>query len=184
GRDPGEIERRGAEAAQAGDLLLNGGSLLLAEREIAASEVRQPAGDDGFVELRAGSDPDALLVQERTFAALGEKRVVVGRIVDEAGDDRAFALERNRNGEVRNAVQEIGGAVERIDDPCVRSVGAFAAAAFLAEKAVAGARFDQFLIERFFRAPVGGGNEIRGALERDLQLFQFAEIALERARSL
>jgi len=49
---------------------------------------------------------------------------------------------------LRNAVQEVGGAVERIDDPGVRFVGAFAAAAFLAEEAVAGPRLGQFGIER------------------------------------
>ena len=59
------------------------------------------------------------------------------RIVDQAGDDRALALEPDRDGELRDAVQEIGGAVERIDDPAVGLVGAVARAAFLAEKAVA-----------------------------------------------
>ena len=36
-----------------------------------------------------------------------------------------------------NTVQKIGGAIERIDDPGVGLVGAFAAAAFFAEKAIA-----------------------------------------------
>ena len=45
---------------------------------------------------------------------------VLDRIVDDARDDLAFALERDRNREVRNAVQEVRGAVERVDDPAVR----------------------------------------------------------------
>ena len=81
-------------------------------------------------------------------------------------------------------MQEIGGAVERIDDPAVRLVGALAHAAFLAEKAVAGPRLAQFGEQRLLGAAVGGGDEIGRALERDLQLLQFAEIALERARGL
>src|SRR6185312_2608915 len=132
---------------------------------------------------RARGDADALLVEERALAALGKKHLVVGRIVDQPGDDDAVALERDRDRELWNAVQEVRGAIERIDDPRVRLVGALAAAAFLAEEAVAGTRLDQFLIERFLGAAVGGGDEIRWTLERDLQLLEFAEVALERARS-
>ena len=97
---------------------------------------------------------------------------------------RALALERDRDGELRNAVQEIGGAVERIDDPGVGLVGALALAAFLAEKAVAGPRLGQFGIQRLLGAAVGGGDEIGRALERDLQVLDLAEVALERARGL
>ena len=85
---------------------------------------------------------------------------------------------------MRDAVQEIGGAVERIDDPAVGLVGALAEAAFLAEKAVAGTRLGQLRKQRLLGAAVGGGDEIGRPLERDLQLLDFAEVALERARGL
>src|SRR5581483_8773619 len=55
-------------------------------------------------------------------------------------------------------------------------------AAFLAEEAVAGTRLAEFGVERFLRLSVGVGDEIRRALERDLQLFDFAEVALEPTR--
>ena len=129
-------------------------------------------------------DPDALVVEECAFALLGNEHFLVRRIVDQAGHHCAFALERDRDGELRNAVQEVGGAVERIDDPGVGLVGALAAAAFLAEKAVARPCLHQFGVERLFGAAIGGGDEIGRALERDLQFFQFAEVALERARGL
>ena len=79
-------------------------------------------------------------MRKAPFAALGGEQLLVGRVVDQAGDDGALALERDRDGEMRNAVQEIGGAVERIDDPAVGLVGAFMRAAFLAEKAIARTR--------------------------------------------
>ncbi len=85
---------------------------------------------------------------------------------------------------MRDAVQEIGGAVERVDDPAVGLVGAFADAAFLAEKAVAGPRLGQFLEQRLLGAAVGGGDEIRRALHRHLKFFHLTEIALEGARGL
>ena len=41
-------------------------------------------------------------------------------------------------------MQEVGGAVERIDDPDIGLVGAFARSAFLADEAVARTRLGQF----------------------------------------
>ena len=61
---------------------------------------------------------------------------------------------------------------------------ALAAAAFLAEEAVAGPRLGEFGSQRLLGPAVGGGDEIRRALERDLQVLDLAEIALERARRL
>ncbi len=45
GRNPGEVEGGGPEAAQPRDLLLDGGEFLAKERQIAPAEMRQPAGD-------------------------------------------------------------------------------------------------------------------------------------------
>src|SRR6202171_6804786 len=82
---------------------------------------------------------------------------------------------------MRNAVQEIGGAVERIDDPAMTFVGAGAGATFLAEKAVSRPRLGQFLVDDLLGAAVGGGDEIARPLERHLQMLDLAEIALEAA---
>ena len=64
-------------------------------------------------------DAQAAVVHEGAAAALGGVELVHRRIVDDAGDELALALQRDRDGEDRDAVQEIGGAVERIDDPAV-----------------------------------------------------------------
>src|ERR1700675_3855508 len=82
---------------------------------------------------------------------------------------------------MRDAVQEIGGAVERIDDPAMTRVGAGAGATFLAEKAVSRPRLGQFLVDDLLGAAVGGGDEIARPLERHLQMLDLAEIALEAA---
>ncbi len=181
GRDPGEIESGGAVTAQAGEMLLRGGDFLAPEREIAAAVMRQPAGDDGLGEPLPSGDADALVVEESALAAFGDEQVVVGGIVDEAGDDRAVALERDRHREMRNAVQKIGRAVERIDDPAMGFVGAFVRAAFLAEEAVIGPRLGELFAHDLLGALVGGGDEIARPLQRNLQLLDLAEIALEAA---
>ena len=98
--------------------------------------MRQPAGDHAFAKLAPAGDAQPLIVEEGALAALGDIEVVIGRIVDQARDHGALALQADRNRELRDAVQEIRGAVERIDDPGVALVVAFADAAFLADEAV------------------------------------------------
>src|ERR1700675_4211720 len=80
---------------------------------------------------------------------------------------------------MRDAVQEIGGAVERIDDPAMTLVGAGPGPAFFAEKAGGRPRLRQFLVDDLLGAAIGGGDEIARPLERHLQMLDLAEIALE-----
>src|SRR5581483_1782285 len=155
GRDPGEIERGGAEAAQSRHLVLQHGDLLARQRKVAAAVMWQAADDDRIDEPGAAGHAQAAVVEEGALAALGGEQLVIGGIVDEAGDDRVLALERDRDAEMRDAVQEIGGAVERVDDQAMRLVGAFVAAAFLAEKAVAGPRMAELLAQDFLGATIG-----------------------------
>ena len=81
-------------------------------------------------------------------------------------------------------MEEVGGAVERIDDPGVGRVGAVVVAAFLAEEAVAGPGLGQLGAERLLGLAVGGGDEVARPLERDLEVLDLAEVALQRAGGL
>ena len=141
--------------------------------------MRQPAGHHRLVEPLAGGDAHAPVVEEGAFAALGDEQLVVGRIVGQPGDDRAVALQRDRDRKMRNAVQEVGGAVERIDDPAMGLVGAGMRAAFLAQEAVIRPRLGKLLAHDRFGLAVGGGDEIARPLQRYLQVLDLAEIALE-----
>jgi hypothetical protein len=69
GGHPGEIERGGAEAAQAGEMILRGRDFVAPEHEIAPAVVRQPASDDGVGEPLPRGDADAPVVEESAFAA-------------------------------------------------------------------------------------------------------------------
>ena len=80
-----------------------------------------------------------------------------------------------------NAVQEIGGAVERIDDPTMGAVGAFDHAALLHEETVAGPGPGQLGIEDLLGAGIGGADEIGRPFERNLELLDLAEIARQAA---
>src|SRR5581483_5846977 len=181
GRGPGQIQRSRAETSQAGDDWLHRGQFPGAESEIAAAVMRQPAGNDAVHEPAPRRYAQALVVEKGSFAALGEKHLVVGRIVDQSRDDRSFALKRDRDCELRNAVQEIRRAVERIDDPEMGAIAALDAAAFLAEEAIARPRLGQFLAQDFFGALVRSGDEVGRPLHRYLELLHLAEVAFERA---
>src|SRR5262244_268397 len=184
GRHPGEIERGGPEPPQSGDPLLHRDVLAAREFHVAAARMRERAGDDRVGEPLARRHPQPLIVEEGPLAAFGGEQLVIGGVVDDAGDDGAFALEPDRDRKVRNSVQKIQRAVERIDDPAVSLVAAFARATLLAQKTVAGTRMLELVAQDFLGAQVGGGDEIGRPLERGLQMLDLAEIALERAARL
>ena len=143
-----------------------------------------PQATSEFGQRFARGDAHAPIVEIGALALLGDEHVVGRRIIDDAGDELALALEPDRDGENRNAVQEVGGPVERIDMPGVGLVAALDRAAFLHEKAVARTGARQFLEHDLFGAPVGGGDEIAGALDGHLQIFDLAEVALQAAPGL
>src|SRR4029077_9425908 len=62
----------------------------------------------------------AVIVEMCPGAAAGSEQLLAQRVVDYGVLETAAHLTGNRNGEYRKAVQEVGGAIERIDDPeCV-----------------------------------------------------------------
>jgi hypothetical protein len=95
----------------------------------------------------------------------------------DAGDDLALALEADGDGPMRDAVQEVGGAVERIDDPAVRAVDADDLAALFHEEAVTGARLGQLAVDHILGFVVGGADEVARPLHRHLQVLHLAEVA-------
>ena len=81
-------------------------------------------------------------------------------------------------------MEEVGGAVEGIDDPAVGGILAFQRAALLGEESVGRAGLPQFGDEGLVGAVVGGGDEIARALHGDLEVLDLAEVAGEAAAGL
>ena len=107
---------------------------------VALADMRRAGGDQRLGRILAARDAQLARarvrrVDEGAVALLRPEELVGDRLVDHAGDDLVVALEADRDGEVRHAVEEVGGAVERVDDPAVAAV-ALGLAAFLAEEAV------------------------------------------------
>ena len=143
------------------------------------AEMGDAAAEDRLRQLAAPGDPEAAIAAKRALPLLGDKHVVVGRIVDHAGHDLPVALKRNRNGEERDRVQKVGRRVERIDMPGVALVGALDPPALLHDEAVAGARLGEFRIEGLLGAIIRETDEIARPLHRHLQFADLAEIALQ-----
>src|SRR6516164_1415430 len=157
---------------------------LAREGVVVAGVIYNPANDELYTAERgkgAFLNDQRLRVEKRALAAFGGIELVIGRVIDHARDHDALARQRDRDGKLRDAVQKIGGAVERIDDPGVGFVGALARAAFLADETVARPRLGKVGVEHLFGALVGKRDEIGRPLQRNLQMLDLPEIVLQAA---
>ena len=90
-----------------------------------------------------------------------------------------LTFESDRDGEMRNRMEEVGGAVERIDDPAMALVGAGMRTAFFAQKTIVGPCFNEFRANDRLGSMIGRADEIARAFHRDLEMLDLAEIALK-----
>jgi hypothetical protein len=111
---------------------------------------------------------DWLAVAEGSLALLGDEELVAHGVVEDARDHltvgigcsaRWAMLEAHGDAENREAVGEVGGAVERIDVPAVGLVESRAGALFAVD-AVLGEGGGEAVEDELFAGAVGLGNEI------------------------
>src|SRR5262249_50098012 len=140
--------------------------------------------DHRIAELAPRGNAQPPIVDIGADAFLGPKELVAQRLVDEAGDDLAVALERDRDAPMRNAVEGIGCAVERVDQPAVMRGAARLRSGLFEEEAVTRAGFGELGTKDLLGFEVGGGDELARSLDRDLQLLDLAEVADEATRRL
>ena len=94
--------------------------------------IGKAGADQRALQRALGADANLLALELRAVAARCGEEFLAHGIVDDRMLQAAPVLDRDRDRERREAVQEIGRAVERIDDPDVLAVAA--AAALLGEK--------------------------------------------------
>ena len=73
--------------------------------------------DHRFREIGPRADPKRFAIQERRLPFFAAPEFVAHRIVDHPDDDFSAQTQRDRNAKMRDAVEEIHRAIERIDDP-------------------------------------------------------------------
>ncbi|MNE09261.1 hypothetical protein D3C80_1019330 [compost metagenome] len=147
--------------------------------ELAVAE-REAGAEQGAFQTLAAADTDALAVDGGAAAAAGGELFLAHRVEDHGVLDAAAVLAGDADGEVRQAVDEVGGAVQRIDDPQVVGAvaGALDQAAFLGEDAVVRVGLLQHIDDRLLGGAVNLGHVVLGVLlvDRDcIQAFDRAE---------
>ena len=135
----GQVQGRSARAADAGgawhQLAQHGQGAL----EIVAGSKGQAGGDQAGLEFGALGDAQAPVVQKSASAFGGGKQIVARRVVDHGLLDLAPYRQRNAHAIHGQAVDEVGGAVQWVDDPDEFGVfGAVRRARFFSPYAVAG----------------------------------------------
>src|SRR3546814_10237104 len=134
--------------------------------------VRNARRDQAFVEVTARRDAKPAIVQPGTAAALGPIAFVGDGLIDERRRHLAPAaaglglLHRDRDREMRDRVEEVRGAVERVDDETRLARIALDLARLFHLEAPARARVGQLVIERALGRLVGLRHEIGRALLR------------------
>jgi hypothetical protein len=117
------------------------------------------------------ADSHAPVVHLRAGATRGGEHLLPDRIVDQPRFQPVLVAETDGNGEVRNAVQEVGGAVQRIDDPLIL-VLAVLFAAFLGQNTVVGIGLAQNLDNLLFGLYVRFTDEVVALFGGDGQPFE------------
>ena len=110
-------------------------------------------------------------VVEKRAAALGAgKELVLDRVIHDGMRDLPAIPHSYRHAKLRKAVDEVGGAVERVDDPGVLVFrAARVLARFLGEDRVVGVRLAHNADDGRFGGLVDLGDEIVGALGLHLE---------------
>jgi len=145
----------------------------LPERQVEAAPLAAVIGEAGCEQGRAdwgsGAYLDWLAVEFGAAPALRGEAFPMQRVIDDAEAGFTAALIGDRHAELRERVREVGGAVERIDNPSMLAVVS-AGAAFLGQDRVGWKRALEHLDHGGFGFAVGLGDQIdriRFAIDSD-----------------
>ena len=117
GGDVGEIQRSGAGAAEVGALGKQLRDHIHKGRRVLLGFEREASGENRAVEIASGAAAQTVTVKLRALTAYGGEEFVAHRIVNHRHFGTAFNAYGDRNREVRQAFDKIGGAIQRIDNP-------------------------------------------------------------------
>ena len=134
----------------------------------------KPGADQRVFHFLAAAHANLAVVERRAFAARCGEDILAHRIVDSGGFHAALDLHADRNAKLREAVQEIGRAVERVDDP--DGIGFALCAGFLGEDRVVGVVILDDFDDRVFCSTVGVTDEIVVSFLLDIELVELVEM--------
>src|SRR5699024_6566696 len=85
--------------------------------DITAAAIGKPGGEQGVTQARLLRYADTATIEQGTGAAVGGKQFILDRVVDHAMFDHTVDLYGYGYAEMRDAVNEIRGAVNGVDNP-------------------------------------------------------------------
>jgi preprotein translocase subunit SecF len=176
GGDVTKIESGGAGAPYAGRVL----KYLAEHREVGLHLVvgmaeREAGADQRALEIVLPADTDATAVKLGAGSTRRREEFLVNRVVNHAVLHAATDLHADGYREYREAVQEVRGAVERVDDP--DGVRVAARAGFLGEDGVIRIMFVYGLDDFPFGGTIRLADVIVAALHLDLQAVELDEVS-------
>jgi hypothetical protein len=179
GRDVAEIQRGCARAPYAGRVLDDLAQHLQVgfHLDVGVAE-RKPGAYQRPLEITLPADANAAAVELGAGAARGGEEFLAHGIVDDAVLHPAVHLHANRNREHGETVQEVGGAVERIDDP--DRIRVAARARLLGEDGVVRVVLVDRLYDFPFRRPVRFADVIVAAFLLHGQAVELDEVPHQR----
>ena len=149
----GQIQRGRAGAAHASGALHDFAQHQHVLLEVVATAEGEAGGDQAVTQLSALGDADAALVQIGTTALGRSEQVVAAGVIDHGVLDLALVGQSDAHAVHGKAVDEVGGAVQRVDDPdMVGVLGAVLAARFFGQDGMLGVGVEQ----RFDDDALGG----------------------------
>ena len=188
--NPSEIERGRSKTADPGspgaDSLINPAPF----DHITCTGKGNTGCNQGLVEMTATGYPQTRVLQPCPPGLFSPEAFIGDRLVDEPR--RNFSptaaiklgfLNRDGDGEMRDSVEEIAGAVEGVDDPTRFAGIAFHLAAFFEQKPPVGASLPEIVIKAAFGRSIGLGYKIRRPLSADLQVLDLSEIPAQSTAS-
>ena len=176
GGDVAEIQRGRARAAHAGRVLhhrLQHRHVLRQPLGVAA--VGEAGADERAFQPGPGADPHAPPVHLGAATASRGEQLLAAGVVDDAHLELVADLQGDRHREHGKAVQEIGGAVERVDDP--HELVARVVPAFLGQEAVVRIALADAVDDRRFRGEVHLGHELVARLGADVEIGDTVQVA-------
>ena len=149
---------------------------------ITAAKKGNAGGKQRVRHVTPARDPQSTFVEKSALALFGKEKLVARWVKDGSGGNAAGAgwarfQNGNGDGELRNAMQEIGRAVQRVNNPD-GGVRVFAGhyAAFLEQEAPIRAGLFQFAADGALCIGVGAADKIGRTLPADLQILDFTKI--------
>lgn len=165
GGDVGEVEGGGAGAAEPLGTEEEGGGLGDVIAGAGVTVVGVASGEEAVAEGGGGADVElaagAGVVEMSAAVVGGGVTFICHRIVDDGDEGLGVVVEGHGDGEVGEAVGEVGGTVEGVDVPSEGGVGVVVGA-FFADEAVGGECLLELGGDLFFGGGIVLGNEVDG----------------------